>query len=613
MIHVVIGHRGTGKTSLGKRIRFYHPEYLVLDLDEEIERRAQTSIENIFKQEGESQFRQLEQKYFFEILNELQETSQEAYVIVGAGFEVENIPATVSILLICRSSDAQGRIFFNRTRLHPEVPPLEEYFLRYESRQTKFLATHHFCYEVPEGLGEYFNEISNDPVKSESSTVLKVEQSILNQSFQSNFCYTLHPQDVSVPKRMEVLVEMVRRGNLKTLELRDDLLSRTQIFDLLRLLPNQKILLSLRRNDSADLAEQVAILPQVELWGIDCDEKFLSEKILLTDIHASLKIISSHDESIPSAQLPPGWIMKWSPLISSWQKLAAGLHWKLRNQSAIFLPRSEEGRWTWLRLLLSQRQALHFIQLSHASASDQPNLFESLLFEKVNSSKQIAGVMGSPVRHSFSPVFHADAFAAKQMPYFRFLVRETEWHDAMNFFNTFRDYFDLRMISVTSPLKKLAAQTSQHAPGLSACNTLTLFEGQNTFQGDNTDEAGFFEAFHEHLKGHVLLWGGGGMVESVERACEKAGVLSFTHLSSRLPDYKQFDFDREYTIVWAAPSSEQTQYPNKEIKIVKILDLNYFESSYGRHQALAKKNEYHSGYEMFVCQAQKQQEIWSLK
>ncbi len=221
--------------------------------------------------------------------------------------------------------------------------------------------------------------------------------------------------------------------------------------------------------------------------------------------------------------------------------------------------------------------------------------------------------MGFPVLQSFSPIFHADAFARRDIPYFRIAIRESEWKESMNFFDRFRDLFDIRMASVTSPLKKIAAQTSKKSEGLSACNTLTMKDGESIYLGENTDQHGFFKAFQDHLKGHILLWGGGGMVEAVQRACEKAGVLSFTHLSSRRPEYKGFDFDRPYTVIWAAPSSDLTQYPNKEIEIVKILDLNYFESSFGRNQALAKKNEYHSGYKMFVEQAKKQQEIWSLR
>lgn len=611
MIHVVIGHRGTGKTSLGKRALFYNPEAIVIDLDEEIATREHATVENIFKQKGEAVFRQLEQKYFFEILQRFDESTQSIYVIVGGGFEVEKLPSNVFILFIKRSSDAQGRIFFNRVRLNPEVPPLEEYLMRYEVRQTKFLACHHFCYEVPEGLTEYFKEIEHDSVQSGASVVLNVEQLILNQSFQTDFCYTLHPQDFNVPARLNHLFELVRQNKIGALELRDDLLSKTQIFDVLRILPVRKVLLSLRRSNSAELMEQVALLPGVELWGIDCDQEYWNEKVLRFSEPVTFKIISTHDSSLPTFAPPPGWVVKWSPILETWEQLGEGLGWKLQNPNAIFLPRSEEGRWTWLRLLLSSRQRLNFLRLSNASASDQPSLFESLLYQKIAPSDVIAGVMGYPVAHSFSPIFHADAFAQKQIPYFRFALRETEWKDAMSFFEKYREFFDLRMASVTSPLKKQAAQLSQQT--VSACNTLTKNSKDGTFEGSNTDEYGFLEAFREHLKGHILLWGGGGMVDTVKRACEKAGVESFTHLSSRLPEYKGFDLERPYTIVWAAPSSELTQYPNKEISIVKILDLNYFESSFGRNQALAKKNEYHSGYEMFVLQAKKQQEIWGLK
>ncbi len=321
MIHVVIGHRGTGKTSFGKRILFYHPEAVVLDLDEVISQREQVTIEHIFKEQGEDVFRQLEQKYFSELMAEYHGSRHEIYLVVGGGFEVDRIPKNIPILFIKRSSDSQGRIFLNRVRLQPELTPLEEYFMRYEIRETKFLACHSVCYEVPEGLSEYFKEIELNIEQRDSSLVLKVEKTILDQSFETDFCYTLHPQDVSVPLRMELICQMVSRGNVGVLELRDDLLSKTQIFDVIRKLPDKKILLSLRRTDSAELLEQIVLLPGVRLWGLDCDKQYWSQQILEIATGDFLKIISSHDASLPSFEVPNGWIMKWSPLISDWAGL----------------------------------------------------------------------------------------------------------------------------------------------------------------------------------------------------------------------------------------------------------------------------------------------------
>ena len=57
----IIGHMGSGKTLMGKLIS-KELNYRFFDSDKIIEKNTQKSIKNIFKDEGESEFRKIEEK-----------------------------------------------------------------------------------------------------------------------------------------------------------------------------------------------------------------------------------------------------------------------------------------------------------------------------------------------------------------------------------------------------------------------------------------------------------------------------------------------------------------------------------------------------------------------
>lgn len=605
MIQVIVGHRGVGKSSLGKRIQNYFPEMQVLDLDAEMAQQEGQSVSEIFQQKGEAYFRGLELRCFQQIYQQLSQKNQKSYLIVGGGFPVDKIPQEAKILFVSRSTDRQGRIFLDRPRLNSFLTPLDEFHERYVPRQDQFQKHHDFFYQIPEGMLEYFYT-----QEKKSSLLFAIERTLLKDSFQTKFGYTIQAHDFENPRGMNTLLRWVEKNQIGFLELRDDLLSQEQIQNVLQRVRNQKILLSLRALDSAVHAQSLVEKYSQSIWGIDCDFQYVQKNLFKWSVHLPLKIISSHQNHIPSFDLPSGWKLKWSPFLPAWQDLNATFSWVMDNPQVIFLPRSADGRWSWIRLLLSARQPLNFMQMSSSSALDQPSLFECLLQQEISFHGSLAGVMGEPVQHSHSLVFHADYFLQKQMPYFRFAVPESEWMSAMKFWEQNKRNLQLQAASVTAPLKKNAAALADNHSPYASCNTLVK-DSDEKWHGHNTDDFGFFEAFKNHLKGHILMWGGGGTIEVIQTMCQRAGALSFQQMSSRKPQDEGFDFSKEYILVWAAPSLEETQYPAKEMQISCILDLNYFENSYGRNLALARKIPYISGHEMFRLQAEQQQKIWS--
>ena len=73
MICLLIGHRGVGKTHFLKEfedcLHKYNQEVVIADLDAEIERTTQKTIEDIFYKEGEAAFREIEEKTLFRVFS----------------------------------------------------------------------------------------------------------------------------------------------------------------------------------------------------------------------------------------------------------------------------------------------------------------------------------------------------------------------------------------------------------------------------------------------------------------------------------------------------------------------------------------------------------------
>lgn len=66
---ILTGFMGSGKTSVGIRLS-YRLRRMLLDTDKEIERRQRKTVSNIFAQDGEEAFRQMETEYLKELLKE---------------------------------------------------------------------------------------------------------------------------------------------------------------------------------------------------------------------------------------------------------------------------------------------------------------------------------------------------------------------------------------------------------------------------------------------------------------------------------------------------------------------------------------------------------------
>ena len=147
----------------------------------------------------------------------------------------------------------------------------------------------------------------------------------------------------------------------------------------------------------------------------------------------------------------------------------------------------------------------------------------------ITGHTHLAAVIGSPVRHSISPAIHNAAFAALDLDwvYLAFEVRDGQARAALDAVRA----LGIRGLSVTMPHKTAVAdavdELTDAARALRAVNCVVNRDGW--LVGDNTDGAGFVDAFRHDTGGDVAgrrcgVVGGGGAARAVVRALAVAGA-----------------------------------------------------------------------------------------
>lgn len=572
--HLIIGHRGTGKTSFLKRLA----RESVRDLDAELERENSQSVFEIMKNRGEEVFRQMEIAL---ARRTLETASPQSWLASGAGLRLDDVQPTVDVLWLRRETDRDGRVFLDRPRLDPHTDPLAEFRERAKRREGLYGKWATREYTMPEGLW------GPDALE---------ERIVSGDLGGTGGAVTL------TPRHRRSLIQL----GADRYELRDDLLDSDEIRAHFGKIPEERILYSVRRSKN---------LPSEALdgscwidWGLEVgypeleDVKTWSDRLILSS-HGTLKEALLDFRLFSKHQVR----LKLSPWIESFEDLKAGhLWWSQDPERRAFLPRSAEGRWAWYRLWMKGRSFLNFWREGVGSALDQPTLWHWLATP--NRTETFAAVLGSPVHHSWTPVEHREFFARVGLPVWAIDVREGEWSKAFPFL----EELGLRFAAVTSPLKGRAFRTSVPTPRaaeLGSANTLAWHRANEEWKGDNTDLEGLREAAADLPQNSVAIWGGGGTLPVVGKVWPGASAYSSRagHVrqgSSPLPGSPT-------VVVWAAPRSADLIWPPSDWKPAVVFDLNYKEDSPGREYALKVGASYRSGESMFRAQARAQREFWT--
>ncbi len=610
---LIVGHRGAGKSSLLKRLKFYFKNfshYHFFDLDEVIEGKEQKSITAIFETMGETHFRNLEVQHLLALLNEDASKSVRSTLIVslGAGFPLLKLPREIldsfSILWLRRESDDQGRIFFNRPRLDKSTDPLNEYQVRFLERNEVFKSLATEVWTVPEGLDDP-HEVESLYFSGASQLKLKMGGSL-----------TIYPHHL---RSLDRLIQCLSWG-LHRFELRDDLLTKEQFDLVLNSQLNNEVLISVRKNPKWI----EAYLKNYPFdWPLELGPPRDTSPTILSshqsqDFHDLNEFFAQITRS--SQEVSGSTLLKASPLIKSFRDLQLGHAWHLSDpQRNIFLPRSEDGRWQWYRLWMGNRLKINFLRFDEGSSLDQPTLFEWLsrnrdpsnlneLQPSCDRDLHFAAVIGSPVRFSRSCMEHQDFFADLGLSgIFRIPISLEEWNfETLNWLHS----LGLRYAAITSPLKmataKLVPQKTAIVDELQSVNTLMWREDQACWIGHNTDIEGLRSLFSEtDLIAPIVIWGGGGTLAAIKKLLPSATSYSARTGQPRSGDREISD---PTTLIWAA--GEDHQKIPEHWAPRKVLDLSYHDQSIARAYAMKWSANYVGGISMFKTQARQQRIFW---
>ena len=572
MITALIGHRGVGKTNLLRRLAhlFHHrKDVVVRDLDAEVEALHRKSIDEIFKNLGEAEFRKLEAQAF-ENLRKQHEPGTHLIVALGAGFEF-SLPTDVKVVWVRRPTDSSGRIFLNRPALD-EGAPLEQWQKRFSKRQDRYRALAH--QELTLAEGNLHDFILEEHFFATQTRVLPLALTALPENFKSPDFF-----------------EQRRRWGLKWLEVRDDLLTDSQIKKLQLNWPEQNLLYSVRKAPLTQKPSVGAVDWPLELGLPPFEAEILS-------IHERAGSVQATTSKFPPQSSA---ILKLAISIESFDELMQGHRWWMQDpQKRAFLPRSENGRWQWYRQIFGPQMPLHFFREGDGSSVDQPWLWQTLATPKMD--QQFAAVLGSPIQHSWTPSFQREFFLEREIPVVAIEVGENEWAQAIPVLQE----LGLRYAAVTSPHKQNAYKlsfnnVSDEAKKLESVNTLVFFDGH--WLGHNTDDKGarglFFGEFADDKP--ILVWGGGGTKEMLKTTLPKAEFASAREGKT---------LTGPVHLVWAVGRGREFKWPEPAVYVQDVIDLNYTEDSPGREIALLAGSPYKSGETMFIQQGLAQREFW---
>lgn len=608
MIYFLIGHRGTGKTSLLDRLRQYYGDRIrCFDLDQEIEKATSLSISQIFQERGESVFREFEKKVFQETLMDSDKVSSSRDSItvmsLGGGFDLNLLNAVKEkeILWVRRETDSEGRIFLDRPRLDPRTSPLEEYRKIYGRRQDLYSRYSTLPVFIPEGwifpnAGEnLFFEALFFGVKNKK------------HKENENTYATLFPSLIS---HASVFINLGMK-----LELRTDVLAWETIKELVRSVPCQDLLLSIRnigflehlprlpKDLKVDWAYELGVPPEVlREPGALCSISF-HERENLAVLDSIQKFFEYKSTFWPRCDL----VLKFSPVIENFKELSDAYEY-FRNQDRVdfgkiaFLPRGtaeKKGSFRWFRLVTELSSPLTFIHSGDDSQLDLPLLLDWL---RANPSSEFGAVIGNPVKHSLTPAFHSE-FSARELgnaPFYPIQVSVSEKREAIKLLAR----LGLRYVAVTSPLKE------------NGVNTLFLTPDGESVEC-NTDEMGLRallkKASDTSPLGPTYVWGGGGVLPTLSSVLPEFSDEIHYYSVRTGQERETKEVSAEYcpveTVIWAgAPGLDR--FPDPAWRPNRVVDLSYQESSRGREYALRSGARYVSGLEMFRAQALAQQKFW---
>lgn len=585
---LLIGHRGTGKSRLLERIEAYYlaarRKVVVRDLDREIERSENTTIDALFARRGEATFRELEKFHLSRLTHEAAESAADTFVVLGAGFPGP-LPPGAQVLWVRRASDAEGRVFLDRPRLDPQVPALREYLDRYRPREKNYRRWASEELTLPEGFDR-----TNPPERAW----------FLDEFSDLGGALTLLPENFAADRDFREFAKRRLKWGVRYLELRDDLLLPPAMETARAAVPAKRLLFSFRR--------RVNPHPPFELkamaWDWPADWGNCPHGVPpIVSLHDRLpgETVSAAAERLTAAAGSKS-LQKLAVAVTSFPELEEGHRWASGDpKRRAFLPASPDGRWSWYRLQFRPQNEVSFFREGEGSSADQPLLLDWARHKR--PGPYFAAILGDPIRFSRTPAEQEAFFQKLGLGVLAIRITKEDWQDgALEILQR----LGLRYAAVTAPLKEYAFEAaperSATAQRLASVNTL---HWDGVWKGENTDLAGLREAMAP-LAGEssIAVWGGGGTLAALREVLPQAVFYSARSATPRDGSAGI----RPRVLVWA--SSVPNVSPPADWRVREVYDLSYRENSPGKIYAQRVNARYHDGIAMFEAQARGQRAFW---
>lgn len=305
-----------------------------------------------------------------------------------------------------------------------------------------------------------------------------------------------------------------------------------------------------------------------------------------------------------------------------------------RSRNLVVVPMGEAGLPARV-LALREGSALAYAPIAEATAPGQVSLRDLVsLYRAHELTKRTAvyGVIGEPVSHSLSPLFHNTGFIARKVDavYLPFLV-----DDLRDFLKAVPE-LDVRGFSVTIPHKQAILRFLDRcdplAAEIGAVNTVVV-RRDGSLHGSNTDYLGVLRALEKKigLQGsRALVFGAGGAARAAAFALKHAGAnvavcarregaarelakaIGGEAVPRRLLRDTEFDAIINTTPVGMHPHDGVSPLSVREVNCRVVMDLiNRPQKTQLLRIAASKGIATIPGIKMFIEQGTAQWELWA--
>lgn len=530
---VLVGHRGAGKSTLGRRVadRLDRPFF---DLDDEIESATGTATTDLVERDLQ-QFRRHERRRLKRLLDD----SPTPIIACGAG--LEPIPEDCLTVWIDRADWREEVADSDRPRIRPELDEVAEWEWMERTREPRWIEAADLRLPVPRGR-------SVDDSAQQLSTLLKWAAAARDNPVASRtWMVPTEPEDFERARRD------ARRLGLAGVEVRSDVFATPPPIE-----DPDSVLASLRHGDPGWLET----IGEVSRWDIEAGDVAAVCGAELQDRPDRL-VVSAHTSEIRRSAparleeaarrasealgIPPeNVVLKYVAAPEDFGQLSRLLEVADQLRASRFETTILTGnrRFGWLRPVLAADNATNYLPVGlRRRNSDHPaplDLMDLLPHLAGPVPRRFDGLVGDPVDHSRGDLWHRRAALECDEPetgYLKIPVGRGELDEALPVLQQ----LPIRGLSVTSPLKTEAADSERvdNSEDLPALNTLVRTEEQRRpWRGTDTDTEGM-ERTLEKLEtrsvapGRALVIGRGGASHAVVRAIKRRDWQLVDHLSAR--------------------------------------------------------------------------------